>query len=221
MNTEQNTNTESTILRCAEEVFLERGFAGAKTTEIAKRAGVNHAMLHYYFRTKKNLFNVVFQDKLALLATSFSDSFSQKIPFFDKIRNAVETHFDFVQANPRLLIFLYTEVVNDTDRKEIFVKNILPSAQVLLDELEKDIEEELSKGTIRDVKPVELLLNIVALNITTFLVTPFIEVVVGKEEDMKKLMQERRESNVEFILNGLRVHTPKPTYKQTSLSFDF
>lgn len=221
MNTEQNTNTELTILRCAEEVFLERGFAGAKTTEIAKRAGVNHAMIHYYFRTKKNLFNVIFQDKLALLATSFSNSFNQNIPFFDKIRNAVETHFDFVSQNPRLLIFLYTEVVNDADRKELFIKNILPSAQVLLDELDKDITAELVKGTIRPVKAMEILLNIVALNITTFLVTPFIEVVLGKEGDIKRLMNERRESNVEFILSGIRVHAPKPLYKQTSLNFDF
>lgn len=221
MKEDTNSNTEQTILMCAEEVFLERGFDGAKTTEIARRAGVNHAMIHYYFRTKKNLFNVVFQDKLTVLATSFSDSLSQDIPFFDKIRNAVETHFDFISENPKLLFFLYTEVVNDDERKKLLVNNILPRAQKLLDELEKGIAEELAKGTIRPVKPVEILLNIIALNVTTFLATPLMEVVFGNTDEMDRLMEERKESNVEFILNGMRINVPKPVYKQTSLSFDF
>lgn len=217
----KDTNTEATILRCAEEVFLERGFDGAKTTEIARRAGVNHAMIHYYFRTKKNLFNVVFEEKLELLATSFSNSFSQNIPFFDKIKYAVESHFDFISENPRLLMFMYTEVVNDDDRKQLLVTNILPKAKGFLEELEKGVEEEVSKGTIRHIKPIEILLNIIALNVTTFLAFPLMEVVLGRDGEMDKMMAERKESNVEFILNGIKIHAAKPNYTQTSLSFDF
>lgn len=217
----KDTNTEATILRCAEEVFLERGFDGAKTTEIARRAGVNHAMIHYYFRTKKNLFNVVFEEKLELLATSFSNSLSQNIPFFDKIRHAVESHFDFISENPRLLMFLYTEVVNDDDRKQLLATNILPKARKFLEELEKGVNEEVAKGTIRAIKPIEILLNIIALNVTTFLAFPLMEVVLGDGEVMDTIMAERKESNVEFILNGMKIHTAKPNYTQTSLSFDF
>lgn len=217
----KDTNTEATILRCAEEVFLERGFDGAKTTEIARRAGVNHAMIHYYFRTKKNLFNVVFEEKLELLATSFSNSLSQNIPFFDKIRHAVESHFDFISENPRLLMFLYTEVVNDDDRKQLLATNILPKARKFLEELEKGVNEEVVKGTIRAIKPIEILLNIIALNVTTFLAFPLMEVVLGEGEMMDAIMAERKESNVEFILNGMKIHTTKPNYTQTSLSFDF
>ncbi len=217
----KDTNTEATILRCAEEVFLERGFDGAKTTEIARRAGVNHAMIHYYFRTKKNLFNVVFEEKLELLATSFSNSLSQNIPFFDKIRHAVESHFDFISENPRLLMFLYTEVVNDDDRKQLLATNILPKARKFLEELEKGVNEEVAKGTIRAIKPIEILLNIIALNVTTFLAFPLMEVVLGEGEMMDAIMAERKESNVEFILNGMKIHTTKPNYTQTSLSFDF
>lgn len=217
----KDTNTEATILRCAEEVFLERGFDGAKTTEIARRAGVNHAMIHYYFRTKKNLFNVVFEEKLELLATSFSNSLSQNIPFFDKIRHAVESHFDFISENPRLLMFLYTEVVNDDDRKQLLATNILPKARKFLEELEKGVNEEVAKGTIRAIKPIEILLNIIALNVTTFLAFPLMEVVLGEGKVMDAIMAERKESNVEFILNGMKIHTTKPNYTQTSLSFDF
>lgn len=217
----RDDNTEATILKCAEEVFLERGFDGAKTTEIAKRAGVNHAMIHYYFRTKKNLFNVIFEEKISLLASSFSASFAQDIPFFDKVRHTVETHFDFIAENPRLLMFLYTEIVNDDERKQMMATNILPKAKGFLDELEKGIAEEISKGTIRDIRPIEVLLNIIALNVTTFLAFPLMEVVLGKGDEVTRIMAERKESNVDFIINGMKSDTPKPKYTQTSLSFDF
>ena len=60
---EETSNTEQSILKAAEKEFLKKGFSGSKTTEIAKEAGVTHAMLHYYFRTKENLFNKVFEEK--------------------------------------------------------------------------------------------------------------------------------------------------------------
>lgn len=59
----KETTTEQLILEAAEAEFLEKGYGKARTTEIARRAGVNHSMLHYYFRTKENLFEVMFQKK--------------------------------------------------------------------------------------------------------------------------------------------------------------
>ena len=60
-------STEKAILQAAEKEFLTKGLASSKTTEIAKAAGVTHAMLHYYFRTKDNLFEQVFQEKVKVL----------------------------------------------------------------------------------------------------------------------------------------------------------
>ena len=68
---EETSNTEQSILKAAEKEFLKKGFSGSKTTEIAKEAGVTHAMLHYYFRTKENLFNKVFEEKAKQLADTF------------------------------------------------------------------------------------------------------------------------------------------------------
>lgn len=64
----QQENTSQRILKAAEEEFMNKGFAGAKTVEIARRAGVTHAMLHYYFRTKEMLFDRVLDDKICCLA---------------------------------------------------------------------------------------------------------------------------------------------------------
>lgn len=81
---EETSNTEQSILKAAEKEFLKKGFSGSKTTEIAKEAGVTHAMLHYYFRTKENLFNKVFEEKTRQLADTFLSRVDESLPFLEK-----------------------------------------------------------------------------------------------------------------------------------------
>lgn len=105
MGKDQNSK-EELILKAAEEEFMQKGFDGAKTTAIAARAGVTHAMLHYYYRTKENLFNKVLDDKLGIMIeTIFSTFRDQEVPFLDKIKMAIEVHFDFFVRNPGFTTF--------------------------------------------------------------------------------------------------------------------
>ena len=83
---EETSNTEQSILKAAEKEFLKKGFSGSKTTEIAKEAGVTHAMLHYYFRTKENLFNKVFEEKAKQLADTFLSRVDESLLFLEKIK---------------------------------------------------------------------------------------------------------------------------------------
>lgn len=218
---DKEQNTEQFILQCAEEVFLERGFDGAKTTEIAKRAGVNHAMIHYYFRTKQNLFDVVFKNKVELFASSMSNTLKRDIPLFDRIRSAIEVHFDFIAANPRLPFFLYTEIVNHDDRKRLFLSMIMEKVKDVIGGLEDSLAGEHAKGTIRKIGATELMMNIAALNITTFLAYPLMEVLIDGKEKIDRLIEERKQSNVEFVLNSIKTDSPKPKYTQATLDFGF
>ena len=103
-------NTEQLILKAAEEEFLEKGFVLAKTTEIARRAGVTHAMLHYYYRTKENLFEQVFRQKVQLVAKSLDTAFDEQLPFAQQLETLIQVHFEFIQANPRLPFFILNEI---------------------------------------------------------------------------------------------------------------
>lgn len=221
MQENKEANTEQFILQCAEEVFLERGFDGAKTTEIAKRAGVNHAMIHYYFRTKQSLFDVVFKSKVELFATSFSDTMAQDLPLFEKLKQAIEEHFDFLAKNPRLPFFLYSEIANSDQRKHIFIDAVMEKVKDTIHELEEALAEEHAKGTIRKMKATELLMNIVALNVTTFLAYPLLQVLVTDPEEEKEMVEQRKAGNVEFVLNSIKLERAQPSYKQTSLDFGF
>lgn len=201
----KDISTEQTILEAAEQEFIEKGFAGAKTTSIAKRAGVNHAMIHYYFRTKENLFTMVFQQKIQILAASFSQSFNQDLSFFEQLKLAIGTHFDFIAANPRLLFFVYGEIITDDRRKKMLVQSVLPKLKGIVNRLKEGIDTEVENGTIRFIRPTELLMNIIALNAITFLAMPLLRVIKRNSQEVEKLLHQRKENNIQFIINGLKV----------------
>ena len=197
--------TEQIILDAAEQEFLEKGFAGAKTTAIAKRAGVNHAMIHYYFRTKENLFTMVFQQKIRILAESFSQSFNEELSFFDQLKLAIGTHFDFIAANPRLLFFVYGEIITNDRRKKMLVQSVFPKLKGIIKRLKDGIDVEVENGTIRFIRPTELLMNIIALNAITFLAMPLLQIVKRNNNEVEKLLKQRRENNIQFVINGLKI----------------
>ncbi len=201
----KDITTEQTILEAAEQEFLEKGFAGAKTTAIAKRAGVNHAMIHYYFRTKENLFTMVFQQKIRILAESFSQSFNHDLSFFDQLKLAIGTHFDFIAANPRLLFFVYGEIITNDRRKKMLVQSVFPKLKGIVKRLKDGIDVEVENGTIRFIRPTELLMNIIALNAITFLAMPLLQIIKRNDKEVEKLLKQRRENNIQFIINGLKI----------------
>lgn len=205
MMEKKDITTEQTILEAAEQEFLEKGFAGAKTTAIAKRAGVKHAMIHYYFRTKENLFTMVFQQKIRILAESFSQSFNQDLSFFDQLKLAIGTHFDFIAANPRLLFFVYGEIITNDRRKKMLVQSVFPKLKGIVKRLKDGIDVEVENGTIRFIRPTELLMNIIALNAITFLAMPLLQIIKRNDKEVEKLLKQRRENNIQFIINGLKI----------------
>ncbi len=198
--------TEQSILNAAEQVFLEKGYNLAKTTEIANLAGVNHAMLHYYFRTKENLFNKVFEQKAQLFAGSFESLLDQEMPFFEKIKLGIETHFDFLAANPKLPVFIIQEVITNEKNKDMLKKILIPKVTRVIEKIEQAIEEEKKRGTITSVLALDLLLNIVSLNIFAF---TSVQVFFGTNVDfhnqaVRMFLQHRKQNNVDLILKGLK-----------------
>ncbi|MBQ9888196.1 MAG: TetR/AcrR family transcriptional regulator, partial [Bacteroidales bacterium] len=97
MEDPEKKSTENRILEAAEAEFLEQGYDGARTISIAERAGVTHAMLHYYFRTKEQLFHRILEEKVDALVHSVITAFTNPgKPFLQRIEEGISAHFDFL-----------------------------------------------------------------------------------------------------------------------------
>ncbi|MDR2914521.1 MAG: TetR/AcrR family transcriptional regulator [Tannerella sp.] len=197
---------EQLILKAAEEEFISKGYSGAKTTVIAQKAGVTHAMLHYYYRTKENLFKKVFQEKVYIIANSFEGIFDENLPFEEIVKAFVEKHFDFVMNNRGLVSFVYNEVRSNKENSQLLREILLSKMLHVFNRFETIIDREVAKGTIRAIKPMELFMNIITLNLSTSLFFS-ISGIVGTFNDPEQdedLLKRKREDNVRLVLYSLR-----------------
>ena len=205
MNT-ANLNTEQLILEAAEAEFLEKGFGNAKTIAIAKRAGVSHSMLHYYFRTKEKLFQMIFRQKMQNLLQPIRIIFDQNLSFNDIMRQIIETQFIFLTKEPHLPLFVFNEILQNKSNRDLVFELVLPHVTEFLNKIEQMLNLEINKGTIRPISVRDLMMNALSINISTFIAMPIIsEIIQIKDKnEMETILNKRMESNVQFVLNALR-----------------
>jgi AcrR family transcriptional regulator len=106
MNNVKNKNTESLILEAAKSVFQSKGMAGARMQEIANEAGINKAMLHYYYRSKQLLFEAVFKNAFSLLASQLNAVLNDDSSIVEKVRNFSSNYISFTIRHPYLPNFI-------------------------------------------------------------------------------------------------------------------
>lgn len=199
-------DTEQAILKAAEQEFLSKGFIGARTTSIAEAAGVTHAMLHYYFRTKAKLFERVLNEKTALLKDAIAKSLGRENASLEEmIRNIIEGHLDFLAANPELPRFLIEEIYNDGGRAKIFSENMERFAPLMLGNLQMKIDNAVAEGRCRKIDARMLMLDIVSLNVFSFIAAPIIRAVLGDlTADQATFLTTRKKENFDTIMRKLK-----------------
>ena len=163
---------EQAIMEAAEELFLEMGYNQATTTLIAKRAGVTHAMLHYYFRTKEHVFMKVLEKILGELMQSFRPVMSRDEPFWETLEKGISTHFDFLSKHPRFVPFLYDTMIHNPELIGRMKENFLPVIERVFKFHVGRIRDEMDSGRISRIDPVQLMADIVTLNMSAFLLMP-------------------------------------------------
>lgn len=198
---------EKAILEAAEREFLTKGFAGARTVSIAEAAGVTHAMLHYYFRTKEHLFERILDDKMRMMGESVLSAFGQPgLPLEERIRGGVEQHFDFIADNPDLPRFIVNEVFLHPERYAAMQTRLSFMANRLIVDLQRDLDAAAARGELETLDVRMLILDIISLNIFPFIAYPIIEPVLGyaAEGGREQFFAQRRKENVEVILRRIK-----------------
>lgn len=198
-------DTEALILQAAEREFLEKGYSGAKTTAIAQAAGVTHAMLHYYFRTKEKLFEKIVADKMdKLKRVMFGVIWNPDLPLRERLKQGVEQHFDFIAENPHLPRFIFNELHEHPERIDQVKNSIASIAAKAITTLQNEIDRKAASGECRPVDARMLMLDIASLNLFPFIAAPLISSSFGKLfEGRDEFLEMRKKENVRTVLGKL------------------
>lgn len=180
MNTNSAQTTEQAILTAAEREFLTKGYDGARTTSIAEAAGVTHAMLHYYYRTKEQLFARILDEKMRLMSELVLTVLGKSdVPLLERIEEGMTRHFDFLAANPDLPRFIINELYSQPDRSKRMRLRMLRMLRTWMYDAQRELDAMVENGRIEPVDIRMLMLDILSLNIFPFIASPLIEPILG------------------------------------------
>ena len=206
MDNQERQSKEQQILAAAEQEFLTKGYDGARTTSIAQAAGVTHAMLHYYFRTKEQLFERIVDEKFETMSHSmFAIMGDPSLPIVERIKGGIEAHFDFIAANPLLPRFVINEIISRPERYKLLYKRVGSVIDNVYCGLQFEIDRSAERGEIEWVDVKMLLISILSLNIFTFIAYPFMEPLMGElMADREGFLAARKAENIETILRRIK-----------------
>lgn len=193
------------ILKAADKLFLEQGFASTSTVQVARLAGCNQALVHYYYRSKELLFQAVFESKIRMFSEVFFAIDDMGGSFLERLTRRIEAHFDLLAANPLLPRLIVTEVSSNPRRLREMRDKAGHIAGEIFGVLESDLQRAIERGEVREISVLDLFLNILAVNAAVFLVVPAVSVTMAmSDEQQARLMAHRRIENVKTIINSLR-----------------
>jgi len=198
-----NESTEQKIFDAAHEVFMQKGMDGAKMQEIADRAGINKALLHYYYRSKEKLYEMVARAIIGRAVPVIREFLETDYPLAEKIKRFVNFYIELIACNPYVPIFVISEMNKHPDR---FTDTILPRELSKPDVFLRQVEAEIAAGHIRPINPQHLLVNMVSLCIFPFVAKPMLRIVIGMNaQEMRIFLEERKEEVFLFIMASLRL----------------
>jgi TetR/AcrR family transcriptional regulator len=200
---ENDKMTEERIFEAATLVFEERGMDGARMQDIADRAGINKALLHYYFRTKDRLFDAVFQKVAGRMFMKFAPVFEKDLTIEEKIRFFFRQHITFMQENPRLPAFILNEINRNPARIKKLLKNVdFKKVWSMLVEQHKD---ELDKYNITEDSIPQIMTTIASISVFPFAARGILEGIFDNlGVDFDNYIEERKEFAADFVLSALK-----------------
>lgn len=204
MAEDNEKDTENIILEAATKVFMRKGFSGARTEDIASEAGINRALLHYYFRDKKTMFNIIFESMFREFFSGLIKIFNSDLELFDKLKAMIDHEIDTLVRHPDLPRFVIMEIAQQPDRLFQQGQKLGINPRQFLKNFEDQIEKEVRLGKIRSISGRHLLMNVMSLCIYPFVAKPIVKALMQLDEKaFTEMMEARKKENYEFIVNAL------------------
>lgn len=200
--------TEDKILVSAKKIFYQKGLKGARMQEIADDAGVNKAMLHYYFRSKEKLFDKIFEQSVKSVTPTLMNAFLEEAPLQTKIKRLVEMMIDLFLEEPYLSNFIVNELSQNPEK--LFL-NVLDYEGGLIGKIipliNEQIQAEIEKGKLKpEIRSAELILNIMSLCLFPVMAQSVLQKTLGIDnERMERFMSKRKQTVTQFVLDAILI----------------
>jgi TetR/AcrR family transcriptional regulator len=202
----QQAETAKRILAAAEQAFAEQGLAGARTEQIVRAAGVNKALLYYYFHSKDELYAAVleslFRQQQAAIAAARENASPERraTGHREELLAYVNGAFDFAIAHPNFPRLIQREIMSRGVHFRHLIRTYwLPAQQ----RLQREIKEGIAAGEFRPVDPAHTVLSIVAMTAFYFASAPVLHELWGRDVLAPQAVAARREAVLDFLEHGL------------------
>ncbi len=194
--------TENHILIAAREVFIAKGYEGARMQEIADHAGINKALLHYYFRSKEKLFEAVFSEVASNLFPAMKQMLEAELELKEKIALFIRIYLKALEENPFIPAFIINTLNTNPDSFLKYIKKAGLNPKLI----QKQIDDEAARGIIRAVKAEHLMVNIIAMCIFPFVARPIVQNVFDMNNDEYRAYLGSRQAEIlDFVLKSITV----------------
>lgn len=197
-------NTELKIKETARKLFQQKGFDGVRIREIAEHAGINSALLHYYFRSKENLFYIIMNESIHHFFSIIQKTMNNReTSLIEKIEILVNGYIDITQENRNLALFVINEL--HSNPKRMFKAAGIPKELVINSHLFEQLQEQVEKKNL-GISPFHFILNTISMSVMPNIASPFLNHVYPfTEGELDNLLNERRKYIPQWIKMILQI----------------
>ncbi len=207
MADQREISTEQKILTAATEVITAKGKAGTRMQEIADRAGVNKALLHYYFRSKNALYRRILENVFSELMDNILKDMPQEVSFEQFLRKFIRNHISFLRNKQTVLYFVISEIaINGSEVGEIIGKTMRVGDKATPVYFSEVVNRAVAAGEIRPIEPLQLLINILSLDIFFFVLQPVFSIMPDiPSGKLEALANNRAEDVFNFVWEAIKI----------------
>ena len=201
----QKNNMEEQILLVAKELFMQFGYEGVSTTQVAKAVGCNQALVHYYYRTKQNLFKIICQQEIQKMLKILADIPQEDISFENFIEKIIDAQIGFLKNNPDAPFFIIGELRHNSEVLKMMRELFSEFGKEILSKIRMFVEMKQRKGELNDVSVEDLLIDIVSLDVMSFVGQVLFTQILEMDSQTQEAFLERRKIHIKkLILSNIK-----------------
>lgn len=185
-------STEDKIKEAARKLFTQKGYAATRTRDIAEEAGINLALVNYYFRSKEKLFDIIMLENMQGMIKSVLVVINNETTSLEeKLEAMVSNYIDHLIRQPEIPLFMLSEL--RTNPEELFAKLGIKE-QLFQSHFMKQMQEAMMAGKMKAIHPLHFMMNLIGMTVFPFVASPMICDLGNLDTDsFNELMKERKE----------------------------